>query len=97
MSTCLRNLREVVEAMEAAQKSNDALNSFSNHGKGNQNYAGPNTNSGAFSGNGNHHLISNNYGGGAVAIVNNSGNIYDHGNGDFFRGNFDASTRSYGF
>ena len=96
MSARMRKLLaelEELEAEEAAQKSKG--NSFSNYGDRNQCYAGPNTNSGAYSGNGNSHHTNNNYGSGPA--INNSGNFQGHGNGGFFRGNFDASTRNYGY
>ncbi|QHO37744.1 hypothetical protein HN51_065512 [Arachis hypogaea] len=92
MASRLRMLIAELEAEERAQKGG---NSFANHGNGNQNYAAPNTNNGAYSGNGNSHHITNNHGSGPT--INNSGQFNGHGNGGFFHGNFDASTRNYGF
>ena len=94
MSARLRKLLAELEAEEAAEKSKGG-NSFVNDGNGNQCYAGPNTNSGAYSGIGNSHRTNNNYGSGPA--INNSGNFTGHGNGGFSDGNFDASTRNYRF
>ncbi|MQI72024.1 hypothetical protein EI017_25015 [Escherichia coli] len=65
MAARLRNLIALLEAEEAAEKanSNGTVGSFNNYGNGNQSYTGSKINSGAYSGDGNSHQTSNNFGG----------------------------------
>ena len=93
LTSQLRNLLAALEAEEAAQKSKGKVNTYTNHGDGFQNITGTKTNSGAYSGDGNTHHATNNYGGGPAIYY--CGNFQGHGNGGFIGGNFDASTRNY--
>ncbi|KAK7412888.1 hypothetical protein VNO78_04611 [Psophocarpus tetragonolobus] len=93
LASQLRSLLAAIEAEEAAEKSKRNVNTYTNHGDGFQNITGTKHNSGAYSGDGNTHHVSNNLGGGPA--INNSGTFHGHGNGGIIGGNFDASTTNY--
>ena len=57
MSARKRKLLAEAEAEEAADKSSGTGDPFGNYGSGNQSYEGPNSNSGALSGNRNGYVI----------------------------------------
>ncbi len=81
-SRLVRNLLAILETEEAAKGNNGTVNSFNNHGNGNQDFSRSKINSGAYSGDGNRHYTSNNNGGRAIND-NSTGASCGYGNGNW--------------
>ncbi|CAJ1963208.1 unnamed protein product [Sphenostylis stenocarpa] len=77
----MKNILELLEAEQASRGSNNGtLNSFNNHGGGNQNFSNAKINSGAYAGDRNRYNSSKHYG---ERVINNSGTFNGNGNGGY--------------